>query len=165
MMTRLLPAFAILWSVASCAAAQATVRIEPPANPQGPRVLEAQTASAVVRDYLQSWQSMSAALEHNRADLLDADFVGAARDKLAKTVQEQAALGVAAQYRDSSHDIQIVFYSPEGLSIELTDIVDYDVQVLDHDKTIANQHMHTRYVVVLTPTESRWKVRVFQAQS
>jgi hypothetical protein len=163
---RILPAAVILLSATtSLLAAQANVRIEPPVNLQGPRVLEAQTASVVIRDYLQSWNSMSAAFEHGRSDLLDADFVGEAHDKLAKTVQEQMALGIGTQYRDTSHDIQIVFYSPEGLSIELTDAVDYDVQVQDHDKEIANQHMHTRYVVVLTPTESRWKVRVFQAQN
>lgn len=165
-MMRSLPAMILLWcAAATYSAAQANVHIAAPANLQDLRPLEPQTASVVIRDYLQSWHSMSAALEQNRADLLDMDFVGTARDKLAKTVQDQIALGVAAQYKDSSHDIQIVFYSPEGLSIELTDTVDYDVQVLDHDKPIANQHMHARYVVVLTPTESRWKVRVFQAQS
>lgn len=165
MMMRSLPIVALLWSVvAGYSVAQPDVRVEPPADLHGPRTLEATTATAVVRDYLQSWRSMDTALQHNRADLLDADFVGTAREKLAKTIQDQAALGLAAQYQDVSHDLQIVFYSPEGLSVELTDSVDYDVQVLDHDKAIAHRRMHARYVVVLTPTESRWKVRVFQAQ-
>lgn len=151
-------------AAAGSAVAQASVRVEP-ANLQGPRILEQQTASAVIRDYLQSWRSLNAAMEQNRTDLLDTDFVGTARDKLAETVQQQATLGLDTRYQDRAHDIQIVFYSPEGLSIELTDTVDYDQQVLDHGKPITSQRMHARYLVVLTPTESRWKVRVFQAQS
>jgi hypothetical protein len=154
----------LMCTLASYAAGQASVRIEPHTNLEGPRVLEDQTASAAVRDYLQSWHSLSAALEQNRADLLDADFVGTALDKLDDTVQEQAKLGLSAKYQDGSHDIQIVFYSPEGLSLELTDTVEYDMQVFDHGKLLTTQHVHARYVVVITPTESRWKVRIFQAQ-
>jgi hypothetical protein len=151
-------------AVTRYATAQPDVRIEPPVTLQGPRALEEQTAMAVVRDYLASWRSMDTALQHNRADLLDMDFVGVARDKLFATVQEQASLGLTTHYLDRAHDIQIVFFSPEGLSIELTDTVECDVQVFDHDKPIASQHIRTRYLVVLTPAEARWKVRVFQAQ-
>jgi len=54
--------------------AQATVRVEP-TNLQGPRPLPEQTGKAAIRDYLESWQSLRAALEQNRADLLDPAFV------------------------------------------------------------------------------------------
>jgi hypothetical protein len=37
--------------------------------------------------------------------------------------------------------------------------------VLNRDKVETTQQVRTRYVVVLTPTEVRWRVRVFQAQS
>jgi hypothetical protein len=144
------------------ASAQATVRVEP-ANLQSPRPLPEQTQTAAIRDYLKSWQSLRAALEQNRSDLLDPAFVGTARNKLAETIQQQAALGIRTRYQDSAHDIQIVFYSPEGLSIELTDRVEYEVQVLDHDEVKATQHVSVRYVIVLTPAEVRWRVRVFQA--
>ncbi|HEY5253418.1 MAG TPA: hypothetical protein VIJ53_02110, partial [Acidobacteriaceae bacterium] len=59
-------------------AAQPVVHVEPP-NLHGPRQLQDQTATAVVRDYLESWQSLGAALRQNRADLLDQDFVGTAK--------------------------------------------------------------------------------------
>jgi hypothetical protein len=108
---------------------------------------------------------MNAALEGNSAALLDADFVGEAKDKLAATIQQQTQLGLRTRYQDRSHDIQIVFYSPEGLSIELTDNVDYDVELLDQNKSQATQHVHARYVVVMTPAEVRWRVRVLQAQT
>jgi hypothetical protein len=58
----------------------------------------------------------------------------------------------------------LVFYSPEGLSIQLLDTVEYDLQVLDHDKLQTTQHIRAQYVAVLTPTEVRWKVRLFQAK-
>jgi hypothetical protein len=46
----------------------------------------------------------------------------------------------------------------------LLDTVEYDLQVLDHDKLQTTQHIRARYVAVLTPTEVRWKVRFFQAK-
>jgi hypothetical protein len=155
---------AVLSAATGCAAAQATVRVEP-ATLDTPRPLADQTAKAVIRDYLESWQSMSAAFNGNRADLLDADFVGDAKDKLTQTIKKQTELGIQTHYRDRAHDVQIVFYSPEGLSIELIDTVDYDVQLLDHDKSQATQQVHARYIVVLTPAELRWRVRVFQADA
>lgn len=152
----------VFMAASGFASAQATVRVEP-ANLQSPRPLPEQTQTAAIRDYLKSWQSLRAALEQNRADLLDPDFVGTAREKLAETIQQQAALGIRTRYQDRAHDIQIVFYSPEGLSIELTDRVEYDVQVLDHDRVNTVQHISARYVIVITPAEVRWRVRVFQA--
>jgi hypothetical protein len=164
LLKRLLPALPILaFATSSHAATSADVRIEPSAAQNGPHMLTEHTASAVIQDYLQSWKSLSAALEENRADLLNMDFSGAALEKLGETIHEQAAAGLSTQYRDSAHDIQIVFSSPEGLSIQLTDTVAYDLQVLDHGKSISSQHITTRYIVVLTPAEARWKVRVFQA--
>jgi hypothetical protein len=141
--------------------AQVAVRVETPTL-QGPRPLPEQTATAAIRDYLQSWQSLRSALEQNRTDLLDPAFVGTAKDKLTETIQQQTTLGIRTRYLERSHDIQIVFYSPEGLSIELTDRVDYDVQILDHDGVKTEQRVSARYVIVLTPAEVRWRVRVFQ---
>jgi hypothetical protein len=155
---------ATLAAFAGIANAQATLRVEP-ARLDGPRPLADQTAEAAIRDYLESWQSMSAALVGNRPDLLDTDFVGDAKDKLAETIREQAGLGIRTRYQDRAHDVQIVFYSPEGLSIEMTDTVDYDVQLLAQDKLTATQHVHARYLVVLTPDQLRWRVRVLQAES
>lgn len=125
--------------------------------------MQKQTETAVIRDYLESWQSLSAALGQNRADLLDSDFVGTARGKLADTIQEQAKLGIETRYQARSHDLQVVFYSPDGLSVQLVDRVVYDVQVKDHDKTLPPQQVSARYVVVMTPAEVRWRVRIFQA--
>ena len=143
---------------------QPSVRLEPP-DLQGPRVLNEQTKTAVIRDYLEAWQSASEALQQNRASALDRDFVGTAKDKLTDTIRDQVTMGISTRYLDQSHDLQIVFYSPEGLSIQLVDNVEYEVQVVDHGKALAAQKMHARYVVVMTPAEVRWRVRVLQAGS
>jgi len=136
-----------------------------PTDSVGPRPLERQTETAVTRDYLQAWRSMSDALDQNRTDLLNQDFIGTAKEKLADTIREQANLGIHTRYRDGAHDLHLVFYSPEGLSIQLVDTVEYHMEVLDRDKVLAAQHVRARYVAVLTPTEVRWKVRVFQTES
>jgi hypothetical protein len=101
-------------------------------------------------------------LQQNRADLLDRDFVGTAKDKLIDTIHDQVTMGISTRYLDQTHDLQIVFYSPEGLSIQLIDNVEYEVQVLDHGKLQTTQKARGRYVVVMTPAEVRWRVRVFQ---
>jgi hypothetical protein len=129
----------------------------------GPRTLEPQTRTAVVRDYLAAWQSLGRALHENNPSLLDADFTSIAREKLSDTIEDQQKLGLKTLYQDRKHDISLVFYSPEGLSIELLDTVEYDVQLLDHDKLQATQQVRTQYLAVLTPTEVRWKVRIFQS--
>ncbi len=145
------------------AVAQASVRVDP-ANLQDSRPLQEQTATAAIHNYLQSWQSLQSAFEQNRADLLDTDFVGDAKDKLTNAIRQQASLGIRTRYRVRAHNLKIIFYSPEGLSIELTDNVEYDVELLDHDNSESVQNVHARYIAVLTPSESRWRVRVFQAQ-
>lgn len=163
MLKSLLILCAVLTATSGFGATQTVVRVAP-ANLRGSRPLQEQTEKAAIRDYLQSWQSFRAAFEQNRADLLDPDFVGTARDKLTETIQQQAALGIRTQYQDRAHDIQIVFYSPEGLSVELIDNITYGVQILDHGKVKTIQHVSARYLIVLTPAEVRWRVRVFQAE-
>lgn len=162
MLKKLVVVFSALAMPLALWADQPSVHVEP-SNLQGPRPLQDQTATAAVRDYVESWQVLRSALAQNRAALLDADFTGDARDKLGDTVHEQAALGIHTRYQDRSHDLRIVFYSPEGLSIQLVDNVEYDEEVLDHDKVLATQKVHARYIVVMTPSEVRWRVRVFQA--
>ncbi len=135
-----------------------------PSHLQGPRPLAPQTQTAVIRDYLQSWQSLRAALDGNQTALLDTDFVGAARDKLKDTVEQQTKLGIHTRYQDRAHNIRIVFYSPDGLSIQLLDDVEYDQQLMRQGQVLTDQHVHTRYVVVLAPSEVRWEVRIFQAE-
>lgn len=148
--------------ITAAAAQEPAVTVEPP-HLEGPRQLEQRTATSVVQDYIESWQSLREALNSNRVGALDRDFIGDAKTKLTETIQQQEKTGIHTKYQDRSHDVQIVFYSPEGLSIQLTDKVEYDVQVYTQDKLQTTQHVTAKYVVVMTPTEVRWRVRVFQA--
>ena len=143
--------------------AQPTVRIEQ-SVPAATLNLKEPTATAAIRDYVESWQTLRNAFAQNRQDLLDRDFVGAAKDKLAATIREQGTLGIRTSYQDQAHDIQVVFYSPEGLSLELEDKVEYEVRLFDHDKSQAVQRLSAKYLVVMTPSETRWRVRIFQAE-
>jgi hypothetical protein len=163
MMRSLMVLGVMLTASGALAADHGSVQIEP-SRLSGPRPLAQQTESAVVRDYLQAWASMSAAMEQNRPDLLDENFVGLAKEKLAAAVGEETKLGLHAHYQERTHDIKIVFYSPDGLSIQLVDNISYDEQLLDHEKVITVQPVHARYVAVLTPTEVQWKVRVLQTE-
>ncbi len=156
-------ASAMAGAATAFAADQPAVRVEP-SRLEGPRQLQQQTAKAVIEDYLDSWATLGNAFSQNRPDLLDKGFIGEAEDKLAGTIKQQQSNGVHAVYRDKSHDVKVLFYSPDGLSIELADSVQYDVQLFDHDKAIGTEQVHARYIVVLTPTEVRWRVRIFQAQ-
>jgi len=139
---------------------------KPPASSDsvGPRSLEEQTRTAVVRDYLQAWQSLGKALSENRPDVLGEFFVGAAKDELADTIRQQQGLGMHTSYGDQTHDLQIIFYSPDGMSIQLLDKVEYQLEIRDHGQVVESQQVRSRYLAVMTPTEAKWKVRIFQAE-
>lgn len=154
----------LLMMTAGVAGAQSPSVQVAPYHLDGSRPLQQQTAEAAVRDYLQAWQSLHAAFLHNQPDLLGRDFTGIAAKQLAGAIAQQTTLGLHTAYNDQSHSIQIVFYSPDGLSLQMIDTVTYSQQVFLGDRSIAQQLMKARYVVVLTPAERRWQLRVFQAQ-
>lgn len=162
-MSRSLLALAVLFAVSTTLQAQQpSVKLEPP-QLDGSRPIEKQTEAAVLRDYLQAWQNLDLALNGNDPAPLDLSFVGVAREKLGETVAEQAKASLHARYHATSHDIQFVFYSPEGQSIQFIDTVAYDQQVFSKDKALITQQLNTRYLVVMTPAEVQWRVRIFQA--
>ncbi len=145
-------------------AGEPAVRVRP-ADLQGSRPLEKQTETSVVRDYLQSWRSLQEALDQNQAAKLDRDFIGTAREKLGSTIESQGRSGIHTLYTDRSHDLQVVFYSAEGLSIQMIDNVEYEEKVMSKDTVLATRVVHGRFIVVMSPSETRWQVRVFQAGS
>jgi hypothetical protein len=127
-----------------------------------PRQVEDVTEKAVARDYTAAWQAMSQALEQNRADLLDPNFIGTAHDKLKETIQQQGKAGLRRRYVDRGHKLQAIFYSHDGSAMELHDTVQLSVQLLDGDKVVTSKDLSAQYVVLMTAAENSWKVRVFQ---
>jgi hypothetical protein len=133
------------------------------AGSAGPRQVEDTTEKALERDYARAWNSLETALAQNRADALDADFVGVALDELRDRVNQQQQSGLHTRYIDHGHRLQAVFYSPEGSAVQLTDTAQLEVQYLDGEKLLHSEQRTENYTVVMTAGENRWKVRVLQA--
>lgn len=133
-----------------------------PANVHGSRPLESTTERAVIRDYLQAWKGLQSSLSNNDPYALRDDFTGNALAVLTRTVKQQHDLGISTLYGNLSHRIQIIFYSPNGLSIQMIDTVSYHEKILQKGKPVGAGTLTTRYIVVLTPTATRWMVRLLQ---
>ena len=127
-----------------------------------PRQIEDATEKAVARDYAAAWLAMADALDQNRPDLLNANFIGTADDKLTETIQQQKKAGLHRRYVDRGHKMQAMFYSSEGSAMELHDTAQLQVQLLDGDRVVASQDLTAHYVVLMTAAENSWKVRVLQ---
>lgn len=128
-----------------------------------PRQMEETTEKAVARDYAAAWQAMAEALEENRADLLSANFVGTANNKLTATIHEQSRAGLRQHIVDQGHTVDAVLYSPEGSAIELHDTAHLQLQIMDGTKVVHSENVTLHYVALLTAAENSWKVRVLQA--
>lgn len=127
-----------------------------------PRDVEEQTEQSIVRDYGKAWQTLEQALENNRADLLSANFAGIARDRWGATVAAQSKAGMSRKVVDRGHQLQVVFYSVEGSALEFKDTAQFDIQYLDGGKVIHSERVTGHYIVLMTPAENSWKVRILQ---
>lgn len=128
----------------------------------GPRAVEALTERSILRDYTFAWGNLAHALESNSAGLLNGSFTGAADAWLNEQVGNQRSSGVSSRYLDQSHKVEAVFYAPEGDLIELHDTAQYELQIVDGDKKVYDEHVETHYVVLMTPGADRWVVRQLQ---
>ena len=149
--------------IVSAQAANDLPKVDVNVGSAGPRQVEDTTEKALERDYARAWSSMETALAENRAELLDADFVGVALDALKERVNQQQQNGLRTRYIDRGHKLQAIFYSPEGSAVQLADTVQVEVQFLDGDKVLHSEQRTENYTVVMTAAENRWKVRVLQA--
>ena len=68
-----------------------------------PRAVEETTALAVQRDYTHAWRSLLSALEENRADLLDENFTGGARQQWQDAIHAQQQNGLSRRVVDHGH--------------------------------------------------------------
>ena len=128
-----------------------------------PREVEETTQKALARDYATAWQAMTEALDKNRADLLGANFIGTANEKLSATIQQQNKSGLHQHITDQGHSVDAVFYSPEGSAIELHDTANLQIDVMDGGKVIHTESATVHYVALLTAAENSWKIRVLEA--
>jgi len=127
-----------------------------------PRQVEEPTQQAILRDYAKAWSDLEQAVASNHSDLLDASFVGYARKKWGAAVADQARAGVSRKVVDRGHRLQVVFYSVEGSAMELRDSAQLEIQYLDGGKVLHSERVTAHYVVLMTPAENSWKVRLLQ---
>jgi hypothetical protein len=129
----------------------------------GPREVEDTVQDSVRRDYAQAWQTMEAALQSGDASGLNQYWVGVAHDKLAQKIKDENQTKVKVHYQDKSHRLQAVYYPTDGAALLLHDNAEVELQVLDGGKLVHNETLHEKYVVLMTPGQDRWFVRVLQA--
>jgi len=155
-------ALAVLVLFASLAVAQDLPSVQLNTNNVTGKQLEDLTQKAVARDYAKAWSTFAKAMETNNADLVDGDFVGVAADKLTAGIEQQAKSGLHQRYVDHGHKVDVLFYSPDGTSMQLRDTTQLEVQLLEGDKVLHSDNVTRQYISLMTPTEVRWKVRVLQ---
>ena len=146
----------------SSGAADSSVRLQLDVSKAGPRAVESETEQVILRDYRFAWTSVAQALEVNTLDPLQGPFVGIAKKELEDRVSSQRRTGLRTHYRDQNHKVQAVFYAPEGDVIELHDTAEYQVQVMDGNKSIHDEHVVVHYVVLMNPAADRWVIRQLQ---
>ena len=163
MMRRAMIFAAVLLAASFCAAQERdlpSVRLD--ASHLTGKTLEDLTGQALARDYAKAWSTIEVAFDKNQADRIDNDFVGVAADKLSSAVALQVKSGLHRRYVDRGHQVEALFYSPDGTSVELRDTASFEVQYMDGDKVLHTENGTKSYVALMTPTEIRWKVRVLQ---
>jgi len=147
----------------SSSAADSSARVQLDSSKASPRAVESRTQKVILRDYRFAWTSLAQALEFNTADPLEGPFVDAAKKSLSDKLASQRRSGLSQRYLDQNHKLQVVFYAPEGDGIELHDTAEYQLQVLDGNKLIHDEHVVQHYVVLMTPAADRWVIRQLQA--
>jgi hypothetical protein len=147
----------------SSGAADSSVRLQLDVSKAGPRAVESETEQVILRDYRFAWTSMAQALEVNSLDPLEGPFVGIAKKELEDRIVNQRRTGLSSRYVDQNHKVQAVFYAPEGDVIELHDTAEYQLQVMDGNKSIHDEHVVAHYVVLMNPAADRWVIRQVQA--
>lgn len=157
--TSILVCAAALYSVAADSALHVTLNT----SKATPRLVEPLTERAVLRDYKFAWTNLTQALESNSTVPLNGLFEATANKWLTAAVKEQHRAGLSRRYLNQNHNVDAVFYSPEGDVIELHDTAEYDLEILDGSKTIHNEHATVHYVVLMIPGAERWVVRQLQA--
>ncbi|MGA9390828.1 MAG: hypothetical protein WBV69_10315 [Candidatus Sulfotelmatobacter sp.] len=153
----------ILASTVALNAVETPVQVQLDTSHASPRAVESLTERGILRDYRFAWTSMAQALEFNTYDPLEGPFAGDAKQWLHQTVASQQHSGLSRRYLDQSHQVEAVFYAPEGDVMELHDTTQYQLQIRDGDKIIHDEHVVVHYVVLMTPGADRWVIRQLQA--
>ena len=155
--------FLIMSLPQTAGSATAGASIELNTTGAAPREIEETTKTSVERDYANAWQSMSQALDSGDAAQLDHYWTGVAREKLLQLAKDEKHENLRVHYVDHSHKLQAVFYPTDGSALLLHDVVEGELEILDGGKVVETQPFTQKYVVLMTPGQDRWFVRVFES--
>lgn len=136
--------------------------VELSATGVGPRQMEPTLQQSIPRDYVKAWQVLSSAVEAGDPTQLDQYWVGVAHDKFQRLIHDEAKTGIKVHYRDISHKLKAAFYPSDGAALLLYDDVQLEMQVQQSNRVIHTQKTSARYLVLMTPAQDRWVVRVLQ---
>jgi hypothetical protein len=154
---------ALLSSGVRASGADSSPQVQFSAKDAGPRIVEDLTQKALIRDYALGWRNLADAFDSASATPLDGNFVDTARSDLGEAIAGEARSGLRSRYSEQHHDVQVVFYAPEGDGIELHDTMQCQLQIVDGAKVIHEEQLKMHYVVLMTPAADRWVIRQFQA--
>jgi hypothetical protein len=135
------------------------------ASKAAPRQLEDTTEQAIARDYGAAWLAIERALESNSTAPLNENFTGFALEKFSQRVKDQKENGLSTRIIDRGHNVDAIFYSPDGSAIQLKDTATLETQVLDNGKVIHSEQGQVHYWAIMTGAEDRWKVRILQSDT
>jgi hypothetical protein len=156
-------AFVMLLMFPLCASADTpSVAVHLDASHAVPRAIEDQTARRILADYRFAWTNLAQAVATNTIVSTQALFTGTAQKSLDETIASQRQSGLITKYLNQNHNLEAVFYAPEGDVMELHDTAQYQMQVFDEGKLIYDQPVVMHYVVLMTPGADRWVVRQLQ---
>jgi hypothetical protein len=127
-----------------------------------PRPVEERTALSIQRDYAHAWQSLVSALESNNSELLNENFTGTARQQWQQAIRDQRQNGLNRRIVDHGHKVRVTFYSLDGSALQATDTADLEIQYREGDKVLSSERVQAHYLVLLTPAETSWKLRILQ---
>ena len=124
-----------------------------------PREVEDSTGKAIVRDYATAWKAIENGLGNDDVNALDAGLVGFARDQYAAAIDDQKKTDLKVRYTDKGHQVEAVFYSPDGSAMQLRDTAKLTREVLDGDKVLSHDEITAHYFAIMAVTDDHWKLR------
>jgi hypothetical protein len=148
-----------LLAITQLALGQAAPQVHLDAEGLAPRPIEELTGTTIVRRYAQAWHDLELALESGRADGLEEEFTGLARDHLRTKIEEQNQAGVHIKIVDHGHQLKAVFYSADGTAMQLLDQAQLEIKMFDGSKLLATENVPHQYMVLMTPGADRWYIR------
>jgi len=124
-----------------------------------PRPIEELTGTTIARYYALAWHEMAGALESGRTSALSDEFIGVAKERLTRRVNEQRQTGIHVRIVDHGHNLKAVFYSTDGAAMQLFDQAQLEIQTFDGDKLLDTQTVPHQYMILMTPGADRWYIR------